>query len=210
MQPFQPPFFDAFAKLDLPTFHPHSFHIPSRFKISRLENIAIRHLASTDSLEDLTDLLHRAYKVLADMGFRFTATYQDAATTRERCEHGETFVAERDRAVVGTVTFYPVGKNRGCPWYERPGVSSFGQFAVEPALQKTGIGAALMDAVERRAAETGADEIALDTAEGAHHLIAYYERRGYRHVGHADWHSTNYRSVILSKKLHAPSAAIRE
>ncbi|WP_312116724.1 hypothetical protein [Brevibacillus reuszeri] len=46
----------------------------------------------------------------------------------------------------------------------------------------------------------------LDTAEGAHHLIRYYSARGYRHVDYVQWNETNYRSVLMSKKLGDPSA----
>jgi ribosomal protein S18 acetylase RimI-like enzyme len=77
----------------------------------------------------------------------------------------------------------------------------FSQFGVEPGLQRRGIGSILLDLVERRARETGAGELALDTAEGAAHLIKLYEKRGYRFVEHADWEKTNYRSVVLSKRL---------
>ena len=58
-----------------------------------------------------------------------------------------------------------------------------------------------MALVEQRAATSGAKEIALDTAETAHHLIDWYTRLGYRHIEHADWKHTNYRSVIMSKSL---------
>jgi hypothetical protein len=34
--------------------------------------------------------------------------------------------------------------------------------------------------------------------------IAWYTQLGYRHIEHADWGHTNYRSVIMSKTL--PSA----
>lgn len=104
-------------------------------------------------------------------------------------------------ALVGTITFYPCEATSGSAWYDRPEVSSFGQFAVEPALQRTGLGSRLLETVERRALESGAEELALDTAEGAKHLIAIYQRRGYRLVGNADWSETNYQSVILSKRL---------
>ena len=33
------------------------------------------------------------------------------------------------------------------------------------------------------------------------HLIRLYERRGYRNVGIAQWDHTNYRSILLSKRL---------
>lgn len=62
--------------------------------------------------------------------------------------------------------------------------------------------AQLLAFAESRARELGAREVAVDTAEGAHHLIRYYSTRGYREVGHAQWEHTNYRSVILSKSHH--------
>ena len=76
-----------------------------------------------------------------------------------------------------------------------------GQFAVEPGQQRNGLGGTLIQFAENRARELGAKELALDTAVPATHLIQYYERRGYRHVGFAQWKTTNYQSVILSKTL---------
>jgi len=75
------------------------------------------------------------------------------------------------------------------------------QFAVEPQLQRRGWGSLLIRHLEARAAQLGAAELSIDTSEGAKHLIALYERRGYRHVGFAQWTHTNFRSVLLSKRL---------
>ena len=161
----------------------------------------IRPLAAHDDFVELTGLLHKAYGELARMGFRYMATHQSPEITRERCEHGTTFVVEFDGKLVGTITFYDPGQTGGSPWYDRDDVCSFGQFAVEPDLQRSGIGKQLMDTVELLAAESGASEIACDTAEGAEHLIGLYARRGYRIVGKADWTETNYESVILSKEI---------
>ena len=47
----------------------------------------------------------------------------------------------------------------------------------------------------------GASEIALDTSENAHHLLSYYENRGYRFVEYVQWDEVNYRSKTLSKRL---------
>jgi len=42
----------------------------------------------------------------------------------------------------------------------------------------------------------------LDTAEGAHHLIAMYESWGYRIAENVDWRPlTNYLSVVMVKDL---------
>lgn len=165
------------------------------------DDVVIRPWCDTDSHEELTDLLHRAYKVLADMGLRFLATHQDVDTTRRRVKAGECFVAELRGRIVGTVTFYRAGAHSGCPYYTRPEVCHIGQMAVEPSFQKQGIANLLMHHVEEHARHKGFVEIALDTAEPAHHLIDWYTRRGYRQVDFQQWDVTNYRSVIMAKGL---------
>ncbi len=165
------------------------------------KDILVRPWQDTDSLEELTDLLHRAYKMLADMGLRFLATHQDVETTRRRIEAGECFIAEQRGRIVGTITFYQAGAHSGCSYYTHPEVCHIGQLAVEPSLQRRGIANLLMNHVEEHARQIGFHEIALDTAETAHHLIDWYTRRGYRQVGFQQWDVTNYRSVILAKGL---------
>jgi len=164
--------------------------------------IAIRPIGPDDDIEALTALLHRSYAVLGNMGLNYTAVDQSAETTRERLMHGTGFAAvdSHDR-IVGTITFYPAGHTGGSPWLERPEVAHFGQLAVEPVLQRRGIGSRLMDAVEDKARAVGAQELALDTAEPAKHLIALYERRAYRFIEYAQWRGKRYRSVIMSKSL---------
>ena len=149
----------------------------------------------------LTALLHRAYAPLAAQGLRYMATHQSDGVTRQRVDEGECFVAVADGTICGTIVFKDTVRTRGCPWYDRDDVASFGQFAVEPDLQARGLGRRLLSLVEDRAAATGAREIALDTAEPATHLVGWYGRLGYCFIGHAQWRHTNYRSVIMSKTL---------
>jgi len=144
------------------------------------------------------------------MGLHYVATDQDDDTTRRRICEGECYVAVLDGRVVGTILFLDALSTRGCPHYDKPGVSSFHQFAVDVPCQGMGIGRRLLDTVEARAVESGANEIALDTAEGATHLIDMYRRWGYRIVGQADWEETNYVSVIMGKPLGSPPRASSE
>ena len=167
------------------------------------EFVNVRRLTPADDLVALTELLHRAYGELARLGFRYTATYQSPAVTQSRCEGGTCLIAEIDGQTVGTATFYSPEQTVHSEWYDRPEVASFGQFGVDPAHQGLGIGARLMEEVERLARASGAAELACDTAQGATHLIELYQRRGYRVVGTVDWRDTNYISVILSKDLSA-------
>lgn len=55
--------------------------------------IIIRRLLPSDSLEDLTRLLHRAYAPQLALGLRPLAGRQDVETTARRCASGECYVA---------------------------------------------------------------------------------------------------------------------
>lgn len=164
--------------------------------------VHVRPLSPDDDLVALTDLLHRAYGPLAAAGMRYWASHQSVADTAARCAKGETWVAVRAGRIVGTVTLQGPAQTGGAPWYDRPEVAKFQQFAVDPDAQGAGVGAALMDRIEARAAALGASELACDTSEHAAGLIGLYTRRGYRLVDTVDWRpDVNYRSVVLSLRL---------
>jgi predicted N-acetyltransferase YhbS len=163
--------------------------------------VIIRDWNSSDDVADLTELLHQAYGQLARAGFRYLATHQDEAMTRKRLESGYPFVATQGDEIVGTVTLYPSDENSPCELYRQAGVFCFGQFGVRPDLQRGGIGRALVAHLESKARELGGTHLALDTAEGARHLVEWYERLGFRLVQHVQWDVTNYRSVVMSKPL---------
>ena len=166
-----------------------------------MQHVHVRAARPTDDIDALTDLLHRAYAVLGAMGFNYTAVDQTPEVTRARLAKGLGLVALEQERIVGTVTFHYPGWSAGTRCLERKDVAHFGQFAVEPDLQKRGLGSMLMDHVEVAARVTGATEIALDTAEGAAHLIRWYGQRGYRTIEVAQWRGKTYRSVIMSKAL---------
>lgn len=174
-----------------------------------ITDILIRTWSGADSIEELTALLHRAYKVLADMNLRFLATHQDVDTTRRRISSGHCFVAECQGRIVGTVTYYDPGHTKGSPFLEQPGTAHMGQLAVEPIMRGRKIGTRLVRYVEASAVADGASELALDTAEPAHHLIEWYGRMGYRFIERVQWKVTNYRSVVMSKTL-LPSSSDRQ
>jgi predicted N-acetyltransferase YhbS len=165
--------------------------------------ISIRPLGPDDSVEGLTELLHRAYAALGANGWNYTAVDQIVEVTHKRLAEGTCLVAvDRDGRMIGTIMYNPPHTSyQGSPWLCRSDVAHLGQFGVEPSLQRGGIGARLMAAVEGMARADGAREIALDTAEPAVHLIDWYARCGYRFIEHAQWKGKRYRSVIMSKAL---------
>lgn len=166
-------------------------------------DVVIRPIAPDDSLEELTALLHRAYAVLGKMGLNYTAVDQSPATTAERIAGGQCFVAVASSGLVGTIVVKPSHPQSTCEHFRRPDVASAHQFAVAPEHQSRGLGTRLLEHAESWVRNHLYTEIAIDTAEPAKHLVSFYERRGYRHIGWAQWEGKRYRSVIMSKDLRA-------
>jgi uncharacterized damage-inducible protein DinB/GNAT superfamily N-acetyltransferase len=171
------------------------------------DTLHIRPLAARDSLDGLTDLLHRAYAPLAARGMNFTAATQTVEVTRKRAAEGQCFVAEHQGKPVGTVTVSGPYDLDGAPWaqdvpwFRDRDTAHFHQFAVDPALQRRGVGRRLVAACERWAREQGYTRMALDTAQPAVELRGLYRRLGYAEVGQVQWQGKSYGSVILQKML---------
>jgi len=89
------------------------------------QTIDIRLLSETDSLEALTTLIHRAYKQLADLGFRYWGTHQSVDVTRKRIARGECYVALCDGEIVGSIVLNFPENISGHDWYDLPEVTSF-------------------------------------------------------------------------------------
>lgn len=170
-------------------------------RVDVVDRITIRPYDEADNIEELTELLHRAYAGLAAMGFRYWATFQGPDITRDRLNGRLSFMAELDGVIIGTITLYDRPSDDKCLTYRRPDVAKFGQFGVEPQYQSSGIGGRMMDLVEETAKAMGFAELACDTASTATHLVEWYIRRGYTIVEEVQWDLTNYKSVVLSKQL---------
>ena len=175
------------------------------------EPVDIRLLAARDSLEALTDLLHQAYAPLAAQGMNFSAATQSVGTTQQRIAEGQCFVAEQRGRIVGTVTVCGPYDLHIAPWaagvpaFRDRDTAHFHQFAVDPGVQRQGLGRRLVAECERWARERGYKRMALDTAEPATELRAMYRRLGYAEVSHVQWDGKAYRSVIMEKPLdHSP------
>jgi GNAT superfamily N-acetyltransferase len=163
--------------------------------------LEIRPLRATDSIAELTKLLHRAYARLGAMGLNYTAVDQSEAITAKRIEGGQCFVATLATKLVGTVVVKPTYAENDSAYFTRAGVAAVHQFAVEPSAQGLGVGKALLLACENWARERGFTELALDTAAPATHLVALYEKWGYPRVDSVQWPGKVYRSVVMSKRL---------
>ncbi len=166
------------------------------------DNIYYRLISPNDSIEELTDLINRAYSVYKEKGLSFLGLAQNSDITRKRLKHTYTILAFKDSKLIGTISYKPPWECRGTEWFNKNWVAKFNQLAVDPLMQNYGIGGKLLDLTELIASFQGASELALDTSEQAETLISYYKKRSYRFIDYYQWKHTNYRSVILSKALN--------
>jgi len=164
-------------------------------------NVVIRVFRPEDDLTALTNLLHAAYRPLAELGLHFLATHQTPDVTARRIARGACFVAEQEGRFIGTITILPSTPENSLPLYREPGLFHFGQFGVRPDCKGRGLGRQLHAAIIEHARSLGGKTMALDTAAPATHLIEMYRRWGYREVGRTKWPEVNYESVLMTKSL---------
>jgi len=166
-------------------------------------DIQIREYLPSDSVSEITKLLHKSYAKLAAMGLIYLAAHQDDETTARRLAKGKTFIAIINNQIIGTISIYGPNKASSVPIYRQDGVFHFGQFAVDPAYQGNGLGRRLYQAIENYCLSQNGTIMALDTSEKAHNLISIYEKWGFKTVAKTKWKTTNFTSVIMTKPVLA-------
>ena len=164
-------------------------------------DILLRRLEDGDSIEDLTDMLHRAFSRIGAMGIPCICANQPAEVTRQRISRGDCFVALSGDLIIGTMTLYPPDPASDSKYYRNDGVGSLRQFAVDPPFHDLGIGSAMLHFAENWALRRGYLWLALDTPEPADHLIDYYQRQGFCCEETLQFAGRPYRSVVFSKSV---------
>jgi GNAT superfamily N-acetyltransferase len=105
----------------------------------------------------------------------------------------------RGGAVLASIADQPVG----FAFYELDeGLLYFGRLSVLPHWRGKGIGGALLDYVERLARGSGAAGVRLGVRLQLPHLIARYERRGYRttkHMTHTGYEQPTF--IYMEKRF---------
>ena len=164
-------------------------------------DFAIRRLRSSDSLDSLTSLLHKAFSELALRGIECQCASQSVSQTQERVERGECFIAVSGGNVIGTITLEHVDRCSGIPTYRDPATASVHQLAVDPVRQGAGVGRSLIAYASAWARARRYDRLALDTPEGAHRQVAWYFDRGFDIAETVLVQGRHYASVVLAKRL---------
>jgi S-(2-succino)cysteine N-acetyltransferase len=156
---------------------------------ARIESVCWRRLNESDLAEWL-NLLHRAYAANYAAGMNFTAATISAEEGRNVMQTANVYGGYIDEHLVSTFTLRS----------DEEGVH-LNFLAVDPTLQRNGLGRVAVHTAERYAKNMGATALLLDTAEVHPWLLSYYEKLGYERYGIAQWPGKTYRSVLYRKVL---------
>ncbi|KAF0245261.1 MAG: hypothetical protein FD180_1808 [Planctomycetota bacterium] len=149
--------------------------------------------AEAGDLEPLLSLTHRAYAANKALGFNFYGTRETMDDMREVFRAKALWKLVENGRLIGTIRLqeYP----------DQPGVLYVNRMCVEPEEQKRGLGKRLMAFAEVEAVRRGLHAVRLDTAKPFQRLVGWYLKLGYVVISETQWDVTNYRSVIMEKRL---------
>ena len=151
--------------------------------------------ATEADVAELTALRLRASERLTLMyGWGHWSSRVTERGVRAGLRNGRALIARRGRKLVGTLTLCKKKQWSIDPSYFTPAVRPLYliNMAVEPGLQRVGIGRALLEEAARVARATPADAIRLDAYDDAAGAGGFYASCGYREVGRV-----SYRGVPL-------------
>jgi GNAT superfamily N-acetyltransferase len=136
-------------------------------------------LAQANEIDAVLDVLADAATWLRERGIEQWPDRFDADWVMPAIERGETWLAERDGEVVGTLVV-----QWGDPMFW-PGYPNDAGYLHRIAVREHGggVGAQLLRWAEQHAARNGKEFLRLDCIAKNDALRAYYERAGYEHVG---------------------------
>jgi ribosomal protein S18 acetylase RimI-like enzyme len=142
-------------------------------------------IATHDDLDQVVDLVNQAYRASSSGGWTTEAGLiegprVDRQSLAQTIEAGTTIILvardQTSRQVQGCVAVQPIGN---AEWY-------LSMLAVNPAVQTSGLGKAIMAAAETFVIERGARSMKISVIEIRDTLITWYERRGYQRTGEVE------------------------
>jgi len=114
-------------------------------------------------------------------------------TVRRRLGRGRAVVAELQNQIVG-FAFYEV---------QSDGLFYFSRLSVLPAFRRRGIGLALVEYIEGRAAEANAPGVRLGARVQLPHLVARYEKMGYRITRYMKHEGYTQPTYVYMEKIYS-------
>lgn len=165
--------------------------------------MSVRSFTPADA-EDVTRLLHAAYREHDEAGLNFTAATQSVQVTQARAANGGCWVVELQGRIVATATVSVPPSHalqRLTPVAAAANTAWLNQFAVSPDHRGGGFASLLFRHGLDWAREQGMSTMGIDTAQPATDLISLYRHWGFEHRDLIRWEGKTYDSVVMSRPV---------
>ena len=147
--------------------------------------LSVRELAAADDADLLGRIVVDAYHALP--GHPPDEEYdQELRDVRSRGTDAVVGVAELDGRLVGCVTYVPDSANRFAE-FDDPDAAGFRMLAVDPAVQGSGAGRALVEWCIERARRDGRARLLIHSGDWMTRAHAMYDRFGFEREPERDW-----------------------
>lgn len=128
--------------------------------------------ATQADIPAIAEITHQAFQLYAaQVGIpsAISALKETEADVARALEEKHVLVAETNGEIVGSVRYESLGG----------GLGYLSRFGVAPALQQSGVGGLLIEAVAEGCRALGLSAVALHTGAKVAHLVQFYYRSGY-------------------------------
>jgi N-acetylglutamate synthase-like GNAT family acetyltransferase len=149
-----------------------STFLPFQFRMAASEpnHTAVVRLADLKDALQITAVINASFREVEE--FFVAGDRIDLAEVRELFSKGKFLLAETDGKVVGCVYIEPRGER-----------AYLGLLAVDPEIQQSGVGSALMNAAEEYCSGLGCRYMDIKIVNLRESLPAFYHKRGYIKTG---------------------------
>lgn len=149
--------------------------------------------------EDLTELLHEAFKERLEQGLKFTCSFMTAQEYAEKTKNGTLFVAldNTTQTLLGTVTITTyIDKDSIKYGYHE-------YLAVHPGAKRLGVATLLLEACVSFAKAANCKYLTSDTSCGADSSVKWHVKNGFKIYELESYRSTNYWLYVFVKPFEA-------
>ena len=154
--------------------------------------------------EEITELLHAAYKEHLDAGRNYKAATQTIEDTKQRLEGRFCVVAyDENNKLVGSVAFKIIERKPEeiHKWYEDGSAVYIEQMAVHPDYRDTNVMALMAIKGMKNEMAKKVGSWCSDTSVKAEHLVKAYVKMGFQIVDVVSWETTNYYSYVFRRPI---------
>lgn len=146
------------------------------------------------SWEEITELLHLAFKERADQEIDYLAVNQDVITTKKRAKGGICLIALHKNKLVGTALLHI---RKGRKWYEGKNYGYFSQLGIHPDYKRRGIATMFFEERMNICHEHGVDAVTFHVSSKAKSILSLHEKLGAQKVSFFSNSNNNYYSIYL-------------